>query len=235
MGRKKNYNFYKRVEEIREMLAKYGGIPSPKEDRVSYAAIKYYVLNYSEHPYIKELIEKYSLQDIGIKKSKEYTLREIEDTLKKYGSVQDLRGEKKLYYRIYNYISAHLDDEKCKYLAYKYSLSKTIQIPNSKYPKLPCYYFLIDPKLYSLKLSVTYENILWGFNKYGELPSEKSLQIQFLLDTERLIKRRGKECSKYFDVLEFYSFIENVIARGAKSEILESILYRRFTDGCTCL
>ena len=59
MGRKINLD--EKIIEIKEILAKFGGIPKQTEDRAAHAAVKYVLKTYESEPQVQELMSLYNL------------------------------------------------------------------------------------------------------------------------------------------------------------------------------
>ena len=94
MGRKINLD--EKIIEIKEILAKFGGIPKQTEDRSAHAAVKYVLKTYESEPQVQELMSLYNLKP-GKKNYSERQLNEISSLLKEYGRIPTVKENLAVY------------------------------------------------------------------------------------------------------------------------------------------
>lgn len=215
------------LAEVRNLLEKYNGIPSQTADRNAYAKIKYVLKSYSEDPLVVSLIQEFSIKKGGCRNNPEAKAKEMEESLVKYGSYQNLRYDKTLYNRIYKYTDLHLNHQSVLRLAYIYGFYKLIPIPNSQYGKEYDYSEVIVRHItpsglssVTWKINVTLEYIEYVFAKYHELPNPKTNPMRLLSFLIREYKAKGKLYNDYLKDDLLLSFLKKMKEKGCNDEII---------------
>ena len=113
MSRKK-INITETISELKQIIDKYGGIPSQQVDKAAYAKINYVIKRYADSKEVKKFLSEYSdvfMSDAMTKKGRRIDLRskvdEFKQIIKKYGKIPSQYEDRKAYQKtekdIYDY------------------------------------------------------------------------------------------------------------------------------------
>lgn len=203
---KKQSNFNNRISYLREILEKYGKIPSQKENRDAYAALKYYLKNYNDTPEIKNLIEEFNLHIPERKKKEDVSYSDVEDILREYERIPHVREDQQKYCAVAQYFRSH-NDSKTERLKWIYAKRDYFPLPNSKFGPRPKWdnnaYIIIGDReipgtfeFLEWRWKVTEEYILKVYDMYGVLPGDKIKPMETFEAKLYYFYRYNVDCNK---------------------------------------
>lgn len=115
MSRKK-INITETISELKQIIEKYGGIPSQQIDKAAYAKINYVIKRYADSEEVKMFLSQYNdifMQDNKPKKGKRVDIQtkveEFKKIIEKYGKIPSQNEDRKAYANITYYIKNYTD------------------------------------------------------------------------------------------------------------------------------
>lgn len=174
----RSINIEDRISEIKEILKKYGGIPSQTVDKSAHAKIKYFIKSYAEDVAVQSLIEEFDLNKGERKRSSfEEKLLEIQTLLKQYGKIPSVNEDSALYREVRYFFKKYADMKEVDRLKYIYADGSCYPLDESR-EKRPQYDFgttlyIGRPSDYSVwKSNTAFDYIKYVFVLYSELPGQ---------------------------------------------------------------
>lgn len=216
----------KKIEDLRNTLQKYNGIPSQTVDRAAHANIKYYIKTHSDLPEIQELIEKYNL---SFSKRVDYDthLENVKQILADHGRMPSSSTEKTIYQNVKAFFKKYKDIPEVEKLIYVYAFG-CFPLANTKFGERPDTNWDIDygadPEWYRWRKNVSYEYIAYVYNKYGVLPGENTKPMIVLKNQINHFQRYnvdlGADESK-----ALYDFLKLMVESGCKDDLIYGNYY----------
>jgi len=221
----------KKIEEMRNALHKYNGIPSQTVDRAAHANIKYYIKRYGDEPEIKALIEEFGLSYTK-RDDFETHLEKTKAILAELGRMPSSSQEKTLYQNVKYFFNRYKDVPEVEKLKYVYAFG-CFPLPDTKYGTKPDSGYRYDPwegrtymsdKFFDWKDNVSHEYIEYVFTHYQELPGR---------ETKPMVRLRQKIDHWYrynFDTNKseqsvLHDFLQRMIEYGCKDELITQAYY----------
>lgn len=223
-----------KVDEFKQIIKKYGKIPSQYEDRKAYANISYYLKNYVDAIEIQEFLSEYGdIISIGTRSDFSTRLMNITESLKKEERIPSVKENQELYVAVRYLFDKNSDNPDVIRLKYIYAHHSCFPLPNTKYGPKPAPQNTVVVVTPSGKEFITYENselqiwrknvayefIEYVYNSYNELPAKKTRPMQLLLNQISHWERYSIDCAN--DVSEpLYEFLKKMIKLGCQDEII---------------
>lgn len=233
MGRKIDLD--QKIKEIKEILAKYGGIPKQTEDRAAHAAIKYVLKTYESEPQVQELMSRYNLKS-GKRDDSERQLDEISSLLKKHGRIPTVKENLAEYGRIRYFFQKHEDLFEAIKLKYIYAHQSCFPLPDSRFgprpESTPCDFYVgyVSPEYIEWKNNVTYEYIEYVYANFQSLPGPETKPMLALKNKIRHYYRYNVDVRKD-ERNQLFDFLQRMIDLGCNDQFIKEAYYSfRFGD-----
>jgi hypothetical protein len=217
----------KKIEELRETLRKYNGIPSQKEDRAAHANLKYYIKHHREMPEIQALIEEFDLDTPKSTRSMSYDdrLAKINSILSERGCMPSSTEENTLYNHVRDFFKSYKDRPEVERVMYLYAFSKCYPLPHTKYTRPNTNWELVgeaDSSWFEWRMNVAYEFCEYVFQRYGVLPAPNTKPYVLIKEKINYFYRNSDMHSEEKDAL--YSFVSKMVGLGCKESIIVDTL-----------
>lgn len=207
----------KKIEEIRNSLQKYNGIPSQTIDKAAYQNIRYYIKTYRNLPEIKALIEEYHLDE---KKKRQMTvspsgqilfeqrLSEIITILEKYEAFP--KNDMKDYQKVYSFFKSfsYKPEVLRLILLYPYPESYNL-IPNTTINTI-----VYTKKVYLADEKSAFKYVSYVFQQYKELPKRNTQPMMMVYGA---IRKWDYKVGAYKN-RELISFLKDMVSLGCTDE-----------------
>ena len=167
----------KKIEELRNALQKYNGIPSQTVDRAAHANIKYYLKHHSDAPEIRALIDEFKLDNLKEKTAAihlESRIKEIKEILEKYHSIPK---NPKDYQKIYFFFNNYKDVPEVQKLMYIYSQSDCYEYATGK----PLWKNIGGSRRFYCDDRSAFKYVIFVFKRYNELPASNTPPMKQVL------------------------------------------------------
>lgn len=214
-----------KIIEIRNILEKYNGIPSQKEDACAYATIKRYAQKYCDEPRISALMQEFNVVIKKKKRGFDVEYKEIREALEKEGRIPIFKENSVLYNRIRAFFRKYADRPEIVELKYLYAHQSCFPLEEAKATR-PEYdtdliYFGCDSEFREWKQQACYNYILHVYEKYKKLPGYKTKPMDELRYTIKKWYRYHREY-KYHDVLN--TFVKRLYYLGCTEDFVEEVI-----------
>ena len=230
-GRRSKNDIDKIIEELRDILEKYNGIPSQTVDRVAYARVKYYAKRHADNPPIKALLEEFNV-NIGEGKGLDFETfyNKIKTELEIEGRIPAVKDNQTLYSSVKYFFKKFARNPEVEKLKWIYAHSSCYPLAESKENRpefqTNAIYIGCVPAYTKWKHDASLEYILYVFQKYKELPAPNSKpmeELKYTINKWYRYQDRGKENLK--------NYLETLIGLGCNEPfILEA--YDTFDFDC---
>ena len=226
----------KKIEELRNALQKYNGIPSQTVDRAAHANIKYYIKRYSDNPEIKALIEEYGLSYTK-RDDFETQLEKNKAVLADLGKMPSSSQDKTLYQNVKYFFKRYKDEPVVEKLKYIYAFG-CFPLPDTKYGTRPDSGYHFDPwdgvsmsdTFFEWKDNVSYEYIEYVFKHFKELPGRETKPMVRLIQKINHWYRYNVDTHKS-EQSALYNFLQRMIEYGCEDELITQAYYSfKFND-----
>ena len=227
MGRKIDLD--QKITEIKEILAKYGGIPKQTEDRAAHAAVKYVLKTYESEPQVQELMSLYNLTP-GKKNDSERQLNEISSLLKEYGRIPTVKENLAVYGRIRYFFQKNSDLPETVKLKYIYAHQSCFPLPDSRFGQrpesTPCDFYVgfVSPEYIDWKNNVTYEYIEYVYANFQSLPGPETKPMLTLKKNIRYWYRYNVDSIKE-ERNQLFEFLRRMIDLGCNDQLIKEAYY----------
>jgi hypothetical protein len=214
-------DFTQKVENIKEILKKYNGIPSQKDNKSAYSTVSYFLKNHSEEEEIKTLIDEYNLR---IPKRADYneSLKSTEEILKGLGRFPSSTKEKSSYQYVRKFFLSNEDKPEVEKLMFIYAYEKCFPLPESKQTK-PSSYHYDDPRPDSnyiiWRRNASYKYVAYVYKKYGVFPAPNTKPMEEVLYN---INRYYEHTFETYEERkeELYGFLKEMVDLGCREDII---------------
>ena len=226
----------KKIEELRNALQKYNGIPSQAVDRAAHANIKYYIKRYSDNPEIKALVEEYGLSYTK-RDDFETQLEKIKAVLADLGRMPSSSQDKTLYQNVKYFFKRYKDEPIVERLKYIYAFG-CFPLPDTKNGTRPDSGYSYDPwertsmsdTFLEWKDNVTYEYIEYVFKHFQELPGRETKPMVRLRHKIDYWYRYNVDTHKS-EQSALYDFLQRMVEYGCEEELITQAYYSfKFND-----
>ena len=202
----------KKIEELRNALQKYNGIPSQTVDRAAHASIKYYLKHHSDAPEIRALIDEFKLDNLKEKTAAihlESRIKEIKEILEKYHSIPQTPKD---YQKIYFFFNNYKDVPEVQKLMYIYSQSDCYEYVTGK----PLWKIIGGSRRFYCDDRSAFKYVIFVFKHYNELPASNTPPMK------QVMKAMGSFRYNYHDMTTYnpalYSFLSEMVDLGCNDE-----------------
>ena len=227
MGRKIDLD--QKITEIKEILAKYGGIPKQTEDRAAHAAVKYVLKTYESEPQVQELMSLYNLKP-GKKNDSERQLNEISSLLKEYGRIPTVKENIAVYGRIRYFFQRNGDLPETIKLKYIYAHQSCFPLPDTRFgprpESTPCDFYVgfVSPEYIEWKNKVTYEYIEYVYANFQSLPGPETKPM---LTLKKNIRHWYRYNVNFFKDERnwLFEFLQRMIDLGCNDHMIKEAYY----------
>ena len=202
----------KKIEELRNALQKYNGIPSQTVDRAAHANIKYYLKHHSDAPEIRALIDEFKLDNLKEKTAAihlESRIKEIKEILEKYHSIPK---NPKDYQKIYFFFNNYKDVPEVQKLMYIYSQSDCYEYATGK----PLWKNIGGSRRFYCDDRSAFKYVIFVFKRYNELPASNTPPMKQVLKAIGRCKYHHLYFKEYNP--DLYSILCEMIDLGKKKK-----------------
>lgn len=226
-----------KVDELKQILDKYGCIPTQQQDRAAYANINYYLKRYGDEPQIQELMSTYNIK-AGRRADIDTQINEIAAILQEFGRIPAVKDNETLYYRIRGFFQNHKEHPEVIKLKYLYAHGSCFPLPKTKYgpkPDANPQFDSWDHKTYvsdewiEWRNNVTYEYIEYVYKQYQLLPAIETKPMLFLKDKVSHWYRYNVDTNKTWRKA-LYDFLKRMIDIGCDDAIIKEAYYSFMFD-----
>ncbi len=226
----------KKIEELRNALQKYNGIPSQTVDRAAHANIKYYIKRYSDNPEIKALIEEYGLSYTK-RDDFETQLEKIKAVLADLGKMPSSSQDKTQYQNVKYFFKRYKDEPVVDKLKYIYAFG-CFPLPDTKYGTRPDAGYEYDPwegrtymsdDYFEWKDNVAYEYIEYVFIKFQVLPGTETKPMLRLRKKIDHWYRYNIDANKS-EATQLYDFLQRMMDLGCEDKLIKQAYYSFIFD-----
>lgn len=220
----------KKIEEMRNALHKYNGIPSQTVDRAAHANIKYYIKRYGDEPEIKALIEEFGLSYTK-RDDFETQLDKIKEVLADLGRMPSSSQDKTLYQNVKYFFKRYQDVPEVEKLKYVYAFG-CFPLSDTKYGTRPDSGYHINlwegvsmsDTFFEWKDNVSYEYIEYVFKHFQELPGRETKPMVRLRQKIDHWYRYNVDTHKS-EQSALYDFLQRMIEYGCEDELITQAYY----------
>ena len=118
---RKSIDISKKVEEIREILLRCGGMPSQADNRAAYSKVAYFIKSNSEDQEVQNLVDEFHLSLRKYNKDKDSQIEEIKAILEERKAMPHSNQEKSLYGTVKDFFRKYKDDPEIEKLMFQYA------------------------------------------------------------------------------------------------------------------
>lgn len=226
MARRKNLSDEK-VEEIKQILVKYNGIPSQKENKNAYASVSYIFKSYATDPRIIILREQFSVKQRQ-KKNYEERYSETLELLDRFKGMPPSKEENTLYNKVRRFFTDYGNTSEVQLLMYKYAYSAVYPLKNTAYGPQPTNAWDSFNGPYPIWLkwrrNVSFEFIEYTYERFKILPADETKPMQELWTVANHFYRYNLDCHK--DTRDqLFSLSKKLIDLGCSDEKIQELYY----------
>lgn len=207
-------NKEERLQEIKEILCKYNGIPSQYVDKAAYCKIKYFINKFKDDKSVVELIEKWNLE--VRKQDFEEDLIRVEKIIDEEKGMPNRQEKSDMYQSVKSFFRTYRNIPEVERLMYIAAYSLCYPLRSSSFENKTISDSEIDSNDLLWKGDDAYEYIIYVYKRYRVLPGENSTPVAS-------VKSRLKRYYSYSQLRKsefepLLSFIETLIKMGCDEE-----------------
>ena len=220
----KSLDISKKVEEVREILLRYGGMPSQADNRAAYSKVAYFIKAHSEDQEVKNLINEFNLSIRKYNKDKDSQIEEIKAILEERMAMPHSSQEKALYGQVKDFFRKYKDDPEIEKLKFQYVGPSCFPLQESAYEKCPAtnWYEYAPGRPEGWKPYDSFEYVVYVWKRYKILPAENTKPMQEVRKKINYYYRYTGKRSDQYEIDSLFALSKIMEELGCEDNYLRS-------------